>query len=276
MTMPPDPVPDGVDGADTELPVVRVTCDPAGAVVQLRVRGCWDTRLFLAVRTAVLKTLVEHPAAVILDLRAVRDATASSAPLWFTLHRAAQASRPPVRLAVCVQPHTPLAVRLHRLGGARFLPVFATVAQARTGLAAGRAVPEQLQRQLSASAEAASQATVLAAEACRAWSLPRLAAPARLVLRELVVNAVQHAGTDLLVTVARRDQGLYLAVRDGSLVLPRRLPTAPGLPGAPRRERGQGLLAVEAVASAWGALPTVDGTGKVVWAIVRPCRTPPR
>jgi hypothetical protein len=61
--------------------------DPDGAVVQLRVRGCWNQRLFLAVRTAVLKTLVEHPAAVILDLRAVQDTTASSAPLWFRLHR---------------------------------------------------------------------------------------------------------------------------------------------------------------------------------------------
>jgi anti-sigma regulatory factor (Ser/Thr protein kinase) len=96
-----------------------------------------------------------------------------------------------------------------------------------------------------------------------------------LVLRELVANAVEHAGSDVLVTVARRDQGLYLAVRDGSLVLPRRLRPAPGLSGGPVRERGQGLLAVEAVASAWGARPTGDNTGKVVWAIVRPCRTPP-
>jgi hypothetical protein len=43
-----------------------------------------------AVRAAALKCLVEHPAALILDLRAVQDATASSASLWFALRRTAE------------------------------------------------------------------------------------------------------------------------------------------------------------------------------------------
>jgi anti-sigma regulatory factor (Ser/Thr protein kinase) len=270
--MSTDQLPAGDDRDQSDTVVVRLTSDPDGVVVQLRVRGCWNRRLFVAVRAAVLKCLVEHPAAVILDLRAVQDATASSASLWFALRRTAEGMQPPVGMAVCVQPQTPLAVRLDRLGARQFLPVFATVAQARTALAAGSAIPQQLQRRLPAAPHAADQATAVVADACQAWSLPQLVAPARLVIRELVTNAIQHAGTDILLTVARRDDALYLAVRDGSLVLPRRLRPAPVQPGAPV-QRGQGLLAVDAVASAWGARPTDDGTGKVVWVTLRACGT---
>jgi two-component sensor histidine kinase len=85
---------------------------------------------------------------------------------------------------------------------------------------------------------------------------------------ELVTNAVEHAGTDMLVTVTRREQGLHLVVRDGNLVLPRRLPVAPGLTSARSDQRGQGLQVVEALARAWGARLTNDGTGKIVWATV--------
>jgi anti-sigma regulatory factor (Ser/Thr protein kinase) len=265
MTVPTQRALDAIGDAN-KAPVIELASDPDGAVVQLRVRGCWDWRLFLEVRTTVLKCLVEHPAAMILDLRALRDPTASSTSLWFAMRRAAEGMRPPVRMALCVQQQTPLAVRLHRLGATRFLPVFATVAQARAAVAAGLALPDQLQRTLPASPEAVTDAGVLVADACRAWSLPRLLRPARLVITELVSNAVRHAGTDVVVTVARRDQGLFLAVRDGSMVLPRGLTIAPRPAGMP--QCGQGLQMVDAIATAWGAQRTDDGTGKVVWATV--------
>jgi anti-sigma regulatory factor (Ser/Thr protein kinase) len=264
MMMPTDPAPDAVGQASDHSAVLQLVSDPDGAVVQLRVRGCWDWRVFLEVRAAVLKCLVEHPAAMILDLRGLQDPTASSAALWFAMRRAAEAMRPPVRIVLCVQQQTPLAVRLRRLGTTRVLPVFATVSQARAAVAAGLALPEQLQRTLPASSEAVNDAAALAADACRAWSLPRLSYSARLLITELVSNAVRHAGTEVVVTVARRDQGLFLAVRDGSMALPRGL-TVAGL-AAGRPQCGHGLQMVDALATAWGAQRTDDGTGKVVWA----------
>ena len=93
---------------------------------------------------------------------------------------------------------------------------------------------------------------------------------------ELVSNAVEHAGTDMLVTVVRRDEGLHLAVRDGSVVLPHRLQAAPRPGRCAVRRRGAGLRVVEALTRAWGARPTDDGTGKVVWATVRSRPTPRR
>src|SRR5919206_1904480 len=100
MIMPADPAPDAVGQAGNYAAVVQLASDPDGAVVQLRVRGCWDWRLFLEVRTTVLKCLVEHPAAMILDLRGLQDPTASSTALWFALRRAAEAMRPPVQMGL--------------------------------------------------------------------------------------------------------------------------------------------------------------------------------
>src|SRR5690349_2790336 len=266
MMMATDPAPHAEGQVSTYAAVTQLASAPDGALVQLRVRGCWDWRLFLEVRTTVLRCLVEHPAAMILDLRGLSDPTASSTALWLAMRRAAEAIRPPVRLVLCAQQQTPLTVRLHRLGATRILPVFATVAQARAAVAAGLALPEQLQRTLPGSPAAVTEAAALVDEACRAWSLPRLLHPARLLITELASNAVRHAGTEVVVTVARRDRGLFLAVRDGSIALPRRLTVVP-LP-ADTRAGGQGLQMIEALATAWGAQRTDDGTGKVVWATV--------
>jgi anti-sigma regulatory factor (Ser/Thr protein kinase) len=273
--MPTDPRPVSHDNPSTK-PHLRLTSDSDGAVVQLGVRGPWDWQLFLAVRAAIHKCLAEHPAALILDLRALDDPTGSSASLWCTARSQADAMQPPVQLALSVPPGTPLAARLRELGAKRFLPIFTTVAQARTALAERLALPDRLQLRLPACPESASLAGVLVADACRAWQLPQVTHRARLVMLELVTNAVEHAGTDMLVTVSRRDEGLHLLVRDGSVVLPRRRTEAPVPAGAQSYDRGQGLHVVETLARSWGARPTDDGTGKVVWATVESGHNAPR
>jgi len=129
---------------------------------------------------------------------------------------------------------------------------------------------------LRPTSDACGRASTLVADACRAWQLPQVTHRARLVMLELVTNAVEHAGTDMLVTVSRRDEGLHLLVRDGSVVLPRRRTEAPVPAGAQSDDRGQGLHVVETLARSWGARPTDDGTGKVVWATVESGHTAPR
>ena len=81
---------------------------------------------------------------------------------------------------------------------------------------------------------------------------------ARLLVSELVANAVEHAGTMMTVQVARRTRHVHVAVRDGSPAEPM-ISRESGL-----TERGRGLMLVEAVSVRWGWLPTDDG--KVVWA----------
>jgi anti-sigma regulatory factor (Ser/Thr protein kinase) len=170
-------------------------------------------------------------------------------------------------VALCLPPTTALAVRLHRLGAKRLLPIYDTVSQARAAVASGLLLTDQLQQRLPPEPTSAKQARLMIADACRAWHLTHLQDPAKLVISELVANAIQHARTDLLVTVSRRGTGLYLAVRDGSPALPRLRPSAVagGSPGG----GGRGLRIVQHAAAAWGALPTHDHTGKVVWAALR-------
>jgi hypothetical protein len=92
--------------------------------------------------------------------------------------------------------------------------------------------------------------------------------PARLMMLELVTKAVEHASTDMLVTVAHRGDGLHHVADDSTVSLPRRPPVAPDPVCARSDERGQGAQVVEALARGWGARPTNDGTGKIVWATV--------
>ena len=246
---------------------LTATSDIDGAVIVVAPHGDWDWRLFLDLYTGVHKYLAEHPVALIVDLHDLVDPTTGSASLWLTARRSGAAMRPPVEVALCLPPTAPLAVRLHRLGAKRFLPIYDTVPQARTAVVSGLPLTDHLQQQLPPEPTSARQARLMVASACRAWHLAHLLYPAQLVISELAANAVRHARTDMLVTVSRRGTGLHLAVRDGSPVLPplRRSAGASELPVA----GGRGLQIVHGVAAAWGALPTHDRDGKVVWATLR-------
>jgi anti-sigma regulatory factor (Ser/Thr protein kinase) len=104
----------------------------------------------------------------------------------------------------------------------------------------------------------------MVAEACAEWRATSLMHPARTVISELVSNAVEHAGTDIAVTVTLRGRFLCLAVGDGSPVMPQMVDPAPHDPRAPLDLRGYGLRMVANVAHSWGAEATTNG--KVVWA----------
>ena len=95
--------------------------------------------------------------------------------------------------------------------------------------------------------------------------MAHLAGPATVVISELVSNAVEHAGTDLVVTVALRGRYLHLSVHDDSRQPP--VPTAEGKGGPLVPVRGRGLHLVAGYATAWGSAPV--GGGKTVWATLR-------
>lgn len=255
------------DAREAGLSTVTATSDIDGAVIVLTPHGEWDWRLFLDLYTGVHKCLAEHPVALIVDLRDLIDPTAASASLWMTTRRSGAAMGPPVEVALCLPSKTPLGVRLDRLGAKRFLPIYDTVPQARTAVVSGLPLTDHLQRRLPPEPQSAKQARLMVADACRAWHLSGLRYPAQLVVSELVANAIQHARTDMFVTVSRRGAGLNLTVRDGSPALPRLRQSA--VAGGPPSEGGRGLQIVDSAAAAWGALPTHERDGKVVWATLR-------
>ncbi len=106
---------------------------------------------------------------------------------------------------------------------------------------------------------AASQARGHVAQACA--GLPDdTVYTARLLVTELVSNAVLHGRGQVRVTVQRNHAGVRVEVHDESPLPPvvvRRLPMA---------EHGAGLRLVSAMAGSWGSEPLGDGRpGKSVW-----------
>lgn len=91
----------------------------------------------------------------------------------------------------------------------------------------------------------------------RDWDCEELTDTACLLVSELLSNAVRHAGGPLRLRLRRTGDELSVEVCDGSPILPRARAVCPD------DESGRGLLLVEALASAWGTLPTEEG--KAVW-----------
>ncbi|GAA2872976.1 ATP-binding protein [Actinoplanes cyaneus] len=257
---------------DTEPGVsIRVDVAADAAVSLLTVRGPWDDRLRRSTSVTLRRCLSERPDALIVDLSRLFDPRSDSVPTWTTARTVAAELRPPVPLALCVPPDLPLADRMQGLDAGRFLPVYAKVRQARVAVSGRIPGAQRLVTTLLPDPDAPSAARNLVSDACLAWGLARLLHPSRLVMSELVTNAVEHAGTAVRVVVTRRGAGLHLSVADGSPVMPRLLSPARPRPGLPLDERGRGLRTVQEVAELWGATPA--GTGKVVWATVRKPRT---
>ena len=95
---------------------------------------------------------------------------------------------------------------------------------------------------------------------CVAWEIPG-AASAELVVSELVANAVLHGWGHVVLRLFDTGEGLRIEVEDANPAPP---VTTDGHPG---RVGGYGMRIVERLAD-WGWRPS--GTGKLVWARVRP------
>lgn len=87
---------------------------------------------------------------------------------------------------------------------------------------------------------------------------------ARLLVSELVSNAVRHAGTPVRLTLSRDRGGIRVEVADGSHGAPR-----PRLAGGDA-EAGRGLFLVDQLAGDWGVRQ--ERRGKTVWFLLDPLR----
>jgi anti-sigma regulatory factor (Ser/Thr protein kinase) len=253
-----------LDGARAQ---VAVTADVDGSVIDIAVRGDWDPQLGATVALEIGRCLAESPAAIVINVAGVVDPSAASMPVWLSATQAAAAADPPARLALCLPADSALAHRLGQVGAQRYLPVFGSATEARESLAGSRPLTDVVRLRLPPSPVSPSVARNLVGGACQAWNLGAALHPGRAVLSELVANAVEHARTEMEVSLSRRGTALHLAVRDRDPTLPRIIEPRPVDPGLPLNERGHGLRVVHADSVAWGAIPTTGG--KIVWATVR-------
>jgi anti-sigma regulatory factor (Ser/Thr protein kinase) len=117
--------------------------------------------------------------------------------------------------------------------------------------------------QLPCDTSAPAPARQFVREMCPLWQVyEESQETARFVVGELVANAIEHACTDVSLTLEHGPHGLRVAVRDASPV---------GFPGPMQRStdplgqvRGRGLELVETLTTAWGV--DVQPDGNTVWA----------
>jgi anti-anti-sigma regulatory factor len=240
---------------DGELTCLAECGKPVGVV---HARGVLSSRTAQALRSAVHECLADRPNAVVVDLSAVNADGDGTLDLLSALARAAVASAgPSIVLSV---PSPRLHDRLSEMAITRHLSVHPNLTDA-LAHAHQTAPVRRLSRRLAAGLDTSEAARSLVARACLQWAMLGIADRASTIVTELVANAVLHADTDLVVSVADLRQYLHIAVQDGS----RRAPRLGGRPDAGGNS-GSGLLVVEALAAAWGFLP--DRSGKTVWATV--------
>lgn len=95
-------------------------------------------------------------------------------------------------------------------------------------------------------------------EVLHQWDCAELLDSVRLLVSEVVTNAVLHAGSDVELAVELRPFTIRVSVADGSDLPPERRVARDN------EESGRGLELVEVLAESWGVDPRPGG-GKVVW-----------
>lgn len=239
---------------------VRHRVDREHVYPLVRLTGVLDAKTASDVRSVLLEVLAEQPEALVVDVGELEPGAPDAAAALRDLQRET-ADWPGAHLVLS---DSRSDGRWREAGW----PVWPDTAAALTELGPpddGRRVTLALEPQVGA----ARRTRELITEACGRWELPALIGPACIVATELVNNVVAHARTGMSVLLAVRGDGMSVAVRDRSDVLP----TYTGAPVAPTAYGGRGMLLVDSVAQRWGYLPL--GEGKVVWALLEAEPTPP-
>jgi anti-sigma regulatory factor (Ser/Thr protein kinase)/anti-anti-sigma regulatory factor len=248
--------------------LIRTSRNMDNGVTTVSVAGELTMAALPAVRSAVAKSVVDCPVAVIVELS---DLTRAAHGLLSVFSAAARKAAQDQGVAVLLCGAVPDVAR-GLLVFDLLSPIYPGYADAVA--AVDRATPRWRHERLTPTPAAASLARILVGDACLAWSLPHLQHPARLVVSELAANAIEHAGSDFDVTVALSRRYLRVAVEDRSAVPPRLQVRTPFDPQAPLADRGRGLHIIDDAAAHWGV--TALDTGKIVWALLRAWTATPR
>ncbi|MFL6140627.1 MAG: ATP-binding protein [Labedaea sp.] len=226
--------------------------------------GTLDLMSYAQLRDDLIKAALEVPRAVVVDISSLIVPTPATLSVFTT-----------VWMRVCDWPGVPILLlepdsdnrdRLRAHGLTRFVPAFAALDDALRWLDGAR-LHRRVRLELPAGNIACSAARRFVHETCLRWDGDdQLEQDATAVANSLVANAVQHGqGIRSLRLELRRGLFSISVYDEGPSFIP---------PGTAVSDIsiGLGLMLVEALSSAWGCSPTP--TGKVVWATLRPSRTP--
>lgn len=229
----------------------------------LSVEGVLDRSTYRALRDAVIKTALDEPRAVIVDVTGLQVSTESS---WsvFTSARWHVSVWPDVPL-ILVCRHTAGRNAIRRNGITRYVPLYATVESAGAAVSTDDIEPprRRAHAQLPAVHSSLRRARQLVAEWLTAWSQVELVPVAAIVVDVMAENVLEHTHSALQLIAESQGDNVTIAVADDSRSLAVRHED-------PRRggDTVSGLAVIAALARAWGSTPTP--TGKTVWAVIGP------
>jgi hypothetical protein len=219
----------------------------------VRFSGVLDATTVAPVRSILLDLLARQPEALVVDVAGLEPAAPAAIAVLSDLRRET-ADWPAAHLCLCCPKDT-------AWWGETGWPVWPDPVDAFAELGEPRR-ETRLSAELEPQVGAARMARDLIAEACARWDRLDLVGPACIVATEMVNNVVAHARTPMTVLLAAHDDGMSVAVRDDSPVVPR----YDGGPVSPTAYGGRGMLLIDSMASRWGSLVLLDG--KVVWALL--------
>ena len=231
------------------------------SVAVLTVDGVLDTANSAALRDAVVRTILDKPSALILDVTALRVPAESA---WAAFIGARWQLHPGVDVPivlVCARRANRDAI--DRSGVARLMPVYSSEKGAIRAL--GRRTRRSVRRadaELPANLTSLRESRRLVREWLTEWSQTALIPVALVVVNVFVENVLEHTGSVPMMRVESDGATATIAVSDGSNTPAVRLPPP---------EEGidvSGLAIVDALSRAWGSAPTA--TGKTVWAVIGP------
>lgn len=205
-------------------------------------------------RDAVWKVMAERPDAIVLDLASLDDREELSVSVFPALGRTVAAGTDGEMILAA--PSVPVQCAMRR-AAPLYVRMFGTLSQAMEE-ATRAPVRRRVSRQLTADPHAGRCARQVVDDVCNRWQLAGLREQARLIVSELVCNAVEHGTAPIELCVTVRHRVLRIEVSDYGEPMPGQL--------AVPRDDGMhyGLQLIEALARNWGAMPTTSG--KTVWA----------
>ncbi len=226
-----------------------------GAMV-VEPRGVLDAESYGGLRTALVKTAIDEPRAVIVDLDelAVPDSTALS---MFSAVSTQIAQWPGVPLLVAAtRPEQQGLLSGYRLD--RYVPVYPSV-MAAVGAIDDPPPRRIARRRLPNSLTSAALARRFVLDVCSDWPVAAHTQTAVMLANELVENTLLHTYCAPSLRLELRRGMLTIAVYDDDPAMAHLI--------EPDAERHRGLLLVTQLSRAWGCSPTPSG-GKVVWAVL--------
>ncbi|MGH3897708.1 MAG: ATP-binding protein [Pseudonocardiaceae bacterium] len=230
-----------------------------GQVLVVHPRGLLTVRTAAELRRVLAEELFDH-GRVVVDLDGFRVGRASCVTI-FPAVLTQCGGWPSAKIALC-RPDPEMAQALAARRVSDLVPVYHLLLEAEAAID-WRPPVVRVRMQLACDTGASAIARRLVRDMCPLWQVDdELQETAQFVASELVANAVEHACTDVGLTLERGRHGLRIAVRDASPV---------GFPGPVQRStdplgqvRGRGLELVESLTTAWGV--DVQPDGNTVWA----------